>query len=382
MNVCSHFHGHHKPRVQLPCGYQPRFLTCVLGLLAILFVSPRLVAQLPQLQAPSSWGKVPQGSGACSVEKSCADLAPGMIRDALGPSPLQQNVAKLAGSLSTAGRAPSADGEAMKWIEDALRRSGADEVHVERIGPSSSSEVVIAEMRGRELPQDYVLIPDSIFQSRTGQTPAAENAAVLIDAVRVIHASGNVPRRSIRFLFFPSAGKRSAEEPAIWAFVRKHRANLDHIAVVVSIQAEDGALDGYSLEDRPEMLPAVRDALQPLRSLGIRNFSEGVQIEGDATPFWLEGIPTLATTAWESGDGPGRTSDHSSVDGTALQRLKRVVAVAAVTAYALADAQARIGSRRSPGEVRHSIDSTGVESRLKAAGLWAQWQALSSQENH
>ena len=36
-------------------------------------------AQIPPLKPPPLATQVPQGSGACSVEKSCADLAPQMI---------------------------------------------------------------------------------------------------------------------------------------------------------------------------------------------------------------------------------------------------------------------------------------------------------------
>jgi hypothetical protein len=368
-------------------GWRRAFLAAVIGLLALVSVSLRSRAQLPQQQAPPSWGKVPQGSGACSVEKSCADLAPGMIRNALGASPLEQNVRELTKILSSAAAAPTAESRAAAWTESALRRSGADEVRVERVGPADSTEIVVAEFRGRDLPRDYVLLAAPLIQNGAASLASAENAGVLVDAVRVIHGTGNIPRRSIRFMFYPSASEISGRRlAALWAYMRQHRADLDHVAAAVSIDAASGPLDGYSLEDRPGMLPAIRDALQPLRSQGIDNFGEAVEVKANTTPFWLEGIPTLvATAAGEkagSGDSAHIGAGSASLDAARLQQLKRGVAVAAVTAYALADAQTRIGARRSPAEVQRSIKSLGIEAQLKAAGLWAEWQALQTQEKH
>ncbi len=362
------------------------FFAYVIALLVFCALPVRSFAQLPQLQAPPSWGKVPQGSGACSVEKSCADLAPGMIRDALGASPLEQNIRALERMLSDSRDGSPAGVQAEAWTEEALRKAGADEVRVERIGLGDSIGIVEAEIRGREFPRDYVLIAAPLVQSGVARIGAAENVAVPIDAVRVIHASGNVPRRSIRFVFFPAGQTSDGKFAAEWAYVRQHRADIDRIAAVVAIDAASGPLDGYSLGCRPGMLGGVRQALEPLGPLGIRSFSEGVQVDAATTPFWLEGVPTLVATAAGGGAAAGDSrrggAAQGSLDATELEQLKRAVAVAAVTAYALADSEVRIGVRRSPAEVQHSIESLGIEAQLKAAGLWDQWQSLQRQENH
>jgi hypothetical protein len=363
------------------------FVICVIGLAATLSAPLRSNAQLPQLQAPPGWGKVPQGTGACSVEKSCADLAPGMIRDALGASPLEQNIRALAGLLAAGRNGSPVAARASSWVEGALRSAGADEVRIEKIGSPDAFESVEAEIRGREFPADYVLIPATWGQNGTAARAAAENVAVLIDAVRVIHSTGNIPRRSIRFVFLTGPGQGAGgNEAAVWAYVRQHLSGLDHITVAVSTDVARGPLNGYSVEDRPGMLAGVRDALGPLRSLGVRDFSEGVEVRANSAPFWLEGIPTLvATSTDEEITPPGSARaglERSAVDATMLRQLKRGVAVAAVTAYALADAQTRLAPRRSATQVEHSIDSLGIKAELKATGAWKQWQALEAQENH
>lgn len=307
-----------------------------------------------------------------------------MIQRALGPSPLEPDIRAVEGILSEDRDVSSAGTRVAAWAEAALRVARADEVRIEKIGPPDSREIVVGEIRGREFPQDYVLMPAPLCQSGATPLASAENVAVLIDAVRVIQTSGNIPRRSIRFVFFSSDGREpSAKLAAVWAYMRQHRADLDHIEAAVSIDAARAALDGYSLGDRPALLPAVREALEPLRSLGIRSFTEGLRIQAPVMPLWLEGIPTLVATAAGGGaDLPSGRSALDTIDPMRLQQLKRAVAIAAITAYALADAPERIGPRRSRADVQHSIDSTGIESRLDAAGLRAPWQALQAQQNN
>jgi hypothetical protein len=348
--------------------------------LALIFSSPAM-AQLPPLQSPPGWGQVPQGAGACSVEKSCADLAPGMIRSALGPSPLDQNARALAAIFSARVKTASAKARAAVWAVDAFHRAGADRVLVEKFGQGAQSENVIAEIRGREKPKDYVLVAATVDGSGAHPRITAENAAVLIDAVRVIHNTGNIPRRSIRFVLFSAGSAPEQRFSGAWAYIRAHRDDLDRVVAALAFGPTHGALDGFSVESRPDTLSAVRQAFEPLRTLGIGNFAQDVEISTDGTPFWLEGVPTLVAT----GNPPAATADDSSLarstapsrsTGAAkLPDLKRRVAVAAVAAYALADAETRIGPRQSRTQVRQIIKSLGLAGRLKRAGLWSQWPA-------
>ncbi|MGA9883406.1 MAG: hypothetical protein WBQ34_06790 [Candidatus Acidiferrales bacterium] len=344
----------------------------------IAIAAPATHAQLPPLQSPPGWGRVPQGTGACSVEKTCADLAPGMIRNALGPSPLDRETRDLAEILSSHDSSVSRD--AARWAFDAFHRAGADQVRAEAFGSPGGPDSVVAEIRGRDHPDDYVLIAAPLVETGTNPVAAAENAAVLVDAVRVIHASGSIPRRSIRFVLFATgAHNTTGRSASVWAYIRLHGADLDRIAAAAAIDATSGPLDGYSLEDRPETLSAVREALSPLQTLGIRKFTQAVLVPTVVTPFWLEGIPTLVATSSTPAESHRRVV--SSPDNVALaeiDQLKRAVAIAAVTSYALADAEARIGPRRSRLEVEHSIHSGALEPKLKASGLWAQWHATRS----
>lgn len=322
------------------------------------------------------------------MEKSCADLAPGMIRSALGPSPLARNARALAAILSAPSRAASANARAAAWAVDAFRRAGADRVVVEKFGQHARSENVIAEIRGREKPKEYVLVAVTLDGPGPHSRISAENAAVLVDALRVIHNTGNIPRRSIRFVLFGAGSVPEQRFSGAWAYIRAHSEDVDRVVAALTLGSAQGVLDGFSVEARPDTLVAVRQAFEPLRTLGMDSFSQDVEIPTAVAPFWLEGVPTLVATG-SSGPVSGGQSSRSHSDaasggtGTAtLSGLKRRVAVGAVAAYALADAEKRIGLRQPRAEVRKTIESLGLAGRLERNGLWSQWLPAKADSAH
>src|SRR5580698_4811504 len=91
------------------------------------------VAQTIPPVTPAPLAKqVPSGGGGCSIEKSCAEIAPQMEKAAMGVSPLEENLRYLSDSIG--GRVtgtPAAD-RAAGWAVQALRLAGVDEVHTEK----------------------------------------------------------------------------------------------------------------------------------------------------------------------------------------------------------------------------------------------------------
>jgi hypothetical protein len=72
---------------------------------------------------------------------------------------------------------------------------------------------------------------------------------------------------------------------------------------------------------------------------------------------------------------PGLESSFGAYDKTAVGALKRQVAIAAVSAYALADAERRIGSRQSREQVGELLQKTGLDKQMKAASIWSDWES-------
>ena len=134
------------------------------------------------------------------------------------------------------------------------------------VGPAITSHNVIAEIKGSELPNEVVIFGAHLdsWNLGTGALDNGCNAALVIDTVRAIKASGVRPRRTMRFILF------SGEEQGMFgslAYVRAHRKELDNVAAEVVLDAGDGAITGFSTGGRKDIDAALAPLLQPVRRL-------------------------------------------------------------------------------------------------------------------
>ena len=325
-------------------------------------------------------GTPPSATAACSVVKSCAEVAPDIIRKALGPSPLEQNLRHLE---ETNGKRPAGSDASKRTIErvvNAFKLAGVDQVHTEKfafpggVGSESLGDSVniVAEIRGRDLPEEFVILAGHLDSIAAGAGDDSESAAMMIDAARAIHSSGSIPRRSIRFVLFTGA-KNGMPGPR--AYTATHRAELDRMIAAINLDGGSGSVIGYSLGGRDDILAAVREALAPVRSLGANQFTTDARISMDTLDFLLEGIPTLDPNVQSPKSTRGLESSSGASDKSAIDALKHQVAIAAVSAYALADTETRIGSRQSRDQVERLLQNTGLDKQMKAANIWSDWES-------
>ncbi len=220
-----------------------------------------------------------------------------------------------------------------------------------------NSENVVAEIRGREKPDEFVILGAHLdsWELGTGALDNGCNAALVIDAARVIKSSGSIPRRSIRFILF------TGEEQGMlgsWAYARKHRDDLDRMVAAVIFDSGIGAVTGYSLGGRKDALAAVREALEPVASLGVKDFTLDAESGTDNLDFLLEGVPTLVANQEPANYMLNYHAQSDTFDKVDIAQLKKHVAIAAVTTYALADRQDRIGPRQSRAQVEQLLKDT------------------------
>jgi len=501
-----------------------------LVLSAMLLFPIGIFAQIPPLKPPPL--QVPAGTGTCSVEKSCDDLAPAMIQSALGPSPLEENLRYLTDTIG--GRvtgSPAAD-RAVGWAVEALHHAGVDEVHTEKftvpvswsegnsrieilspesfsvrmvsigwspatpqggitgnivdvgtgnvdgfakagisargaiilvhtsvlvtyedllneydldaeiidramnagaaaifwmgtrpnlllyrhttavngelaplpqavlaredaeriarflaagqkvqahlempnhIGGPVSSENVIAEIRGREKPDEFVLVGAHLdsWELGTGALDDGCNVAMIIDAARIIHASGTIPRRSIRFVLF------TGEEQGMLgsaAYAHAHRAELDRMIAAIIFDSGVGRITGYSLGGRQDVVAAVRRTLEPLKPLDATDLTLDAGMDTDNFDFILEGVPTLEANQESANYMLNYHAASDTFDKVDFHELKHNAAIAAVTTFALADSEQRIGPRQSRAQIEELLNRTGLEKEMKGAGFWPLWE--------
>ncbi len=233
---------------------------------------------------------------------------------------------------------------------------------------------VIAEIRGWDKPDDFVILAAHLDSWDLGQGALDDgcNAAMVIDAARVILSSGSLPRRSIRFILF------NGEEQGFLgsrAYVEAHRAELDHAVAAIVFDSGSGAVSGYSVEGRSDILPAVREALAPLQQLGVNSFATDAAVETDNFDFLLEGIPTLLPEQDFSNYLLNYHASSDTFDRVNLANLKKQSAIAAITAYALADTPQRIAPRQSRSQVEQLLHASDLEQQMKLEGFWSQWQS-------
>jgi carboxypeptidase Q len=236
------------------------------------------------------------------------------------------------------------------------------------------SENVIAELRGREKPDEFVLLGAHLdsWELGTGALDNGCNAVMVIDAARAIHASGSVPRRSIRFVLF------TGEEQGMlgsWAYARAHRAELNRMAAAVIFDSGDGRVTGYSLGGRKDALPAIRQALEPVRQLGATEFTLDAGADTDNFDFLLEGVPTLVANQEPANYMLNYHASSDTFDKVDIAALKKEAAIAALTAYALADGEEPIAPRQSRAEIEGLLNETGLEQEMKLEGFWKLWES-------
>jgi carboxypeptidase Q len=268
--------------------------------------------------------------------------------------------------------------------EDAMHlartiRAYAGEVRVSlvmpnRIGGPIQQENVVGEIRGYQKPDEVVILGAHLdsWELGTGALDNGCNAAMVIEAARAIKATGLLPRRTIRFVLF------SGEEQGTigsYEYVKAHRAELDKVRAMIAFDAGIGRVTGYSLGGRRDIEDGVREVLKPLESWGANNHTYDASFGTDNLDFLLEGVPTLVANQEEANYLPNYHAASDTLDKVDIRELKLHTALAALTAWGIADRTETLGKRLSRGELDVLVKETGLDQQLQALGYWEAWQS-------
>jgi hypothetical protein len=242
-----------------------------------------------------------------------------------------------------------------------------------KIGGPVEQENVIGEIRGREKPDEAVILGAHLdsWDLGTGALDNGCNAALVIEAARAIKATGLVPRRTIRFVLF------SGEEQGMigsWQYALAHRAELDKLRGVVVFDSGIGRVTGYSLTGRADIEPGVREILRPLDSWDITHHTLEGDIGTDNWDFFLEGVPTLVAEQDEANYLPNYHAASDTFDKVDIRELKLNTALAAVTAWGLADRSEPVGKRLSRSEMNRLLKETHLDEKMMQLGYWEPWE--------
>jgi hypothetical protein len=239
-------------------------------------------------------------------------------------------------------------------------------------GPIQTSNV-IAELRGSEKPDEFVILGAHLdsWELGTGALDNGCNAALVIDALRAIKASGQHPKRSIRFILF------SGEEQGLLgshAYALAHRNELDKAAGVVVIDSGTGKVTGFATGGRKDVLPAVSKLVAPLQQFDANGLTTDAEWGTDHFDFMLQGVPTFVANQEESNYLINYHAESDTFDKVDMGQLKKHVAETAALAFALADDPERVGPRLHHDQIEETMRETHLDQLMKTFGMWDAWQ--------
>ncbi|MGB8579804.1 MAG: M20/M25/M40 family metallo-hydrolase [Candidatus Sulfotelmatobacter sp.] len=244
----------------------------------------------------------------------------------------------------------------------------------DRIGGPIKSANVVAEIKGSEKPDEFVILGAHLdsWELGTGALDNGCNAAMVVDALRAIQASGVKPRRSIRFLLF------SGEEEGLLgsrAYSTAHRPELDKAAGVIIYDSGTGKTTGFSTGGHKDVLETAKTIIAPLRQFGLTELKTDMEWGTDHFDFMLEGVPTFVADQDEANYLENYHAVSDTYDKVDFVQLKKNVAEAAEFSFALANLPQKIGPRFTRAQIEQSLRETGSEQMLKDSGMWDAWQS-------
>jgi len=242
-----------------------------------------------------------------------------------------------------------------------------------KTGGEYESQNVVAEIRGREKPEEIVLIGAHLdsWDLGTGAEDNGVNVALILDLARAFKQLGIAPRRTVRFALF------TGEEQGMWGsrrYVERHRAELGNFAATMTFDTGSGRLLGFYLNGREDLRAPVNDALRPVAAFGATDHAIDAIDGTDNFDFLLSGVPNLVGIQDPIPYLPDYHAESDTFDRV-NQREERVTdAIAAALLWGFADSAQRL-PRQTRAQVQKLITDTKLDDQMKAFGQWDDWQS-------
>jgi Zn-dependent M28 family amino/carboxypeptidase len=213
--------------------------------------------------------------------------------------------------------------------------------------PDAPSANVIGEIRGREQPDEIVLLGAHLdsWDLGTGALDDGAGVAIVISAARRIAALPERPRRTIRVVLFANeefglSGGR--------AYAADHAAELDRHVLATEADFGDGKVWRFSSAVAPEALPRMERLAALLAPLGIEHAGNTANGGADLSPLAAGRVPLADLFQ----DGSTYFDYHHTADDTFdkidPESLAQNVAAYAITAWFAAEDEEGFGRAPAP----------------------------------
>ena len=210
--------------------------------------------------------------------------------------------------------------------------------------PDAQSANVIGELRGRERPDEVVVIGAHIDSWDVGQGAHDDGAGCVevMQAITILRKLGLKPRRTIRVVLFTNeenglAGAR--------AYAKAHEGELGRTVLAVETDAGGFAPRGFSVEAKPEIAPRVlaraAQIAALLGSVGPIKVSAGGS-GADLSPMMPSGVVGLGLVTAGRRYFDYHHTEADTLDKVDPAELADGVAALAVLAYVAADLPDRL----------------------------------------
>ncbi len=206
-----------------------------------------------------------------------------------------------------------------------------------RMLPDAPSRNVVAEIVGREKPDEVVVLGGHIDSWDVGQGAMDDGGGAVAawEAVRVMQRLGLRPRRTVRVVLWTNEenGGRGglAYRDSVADGLSRH---------VLAIESDNGAFNpkGYVLaasDSAAAVVQQVAALMQPINATGVQRVGESPA--ADITPLAEAGVPAMELDVDGSRYFWYHHSDGDTLDKLDPGELARCVAALAVMAYVVAD---------------------------------------------
>lgn len=194
----------------------------------------------------------------------------------------------------------------------------------------------VAEIRGTEHPDQFVLLGAHLdsWDLATGGTDNGAGAIAVLEAARILEASGVHPKRSIRFVLF------TGEEEGLLgsqAYAAEHAKEADRCQAVLVLDNGTGRITGMALQRRDELRDMWNAMLAPLAKLGPLSVRSAFKTGTDHLSFIQDGVPSFNYDQLTRGYDHTHHSQIDDYDHVVPLDVAQAATIMAVNAWQLAD---------------------------------------------
>jgi len=228
----------------------------------------------------------------------------------------------------------------------------------------------VAEIRGRELPEEWVLIGAHLdsWDYGTGAQDNGTGTVSVLEVARAMMVAGKPPRRSVRFALW------GGEEEGLlgsYAYTQAHLSELANCVAVLNTDNGAGHPKGWKLEGRADL----KQAMQPwsdglLKDLSGGELSMEATYDTDHGPFMLQGMPVMDFWVDMSHYFEIHHKASDTLDKVDPLEYKAGTAIVAATAYAIAESEKPIATRIDHAAVEEILKNTRLEELVEQTGQW------------